>query len=195
MRAITTFRFARFCAAGYLLLSMPVFGQHVARPRPAPRSKTERNAGERTTGESDAKGPAAPKRDSDLQIERLEKMSPGERRTALDALPVERRDRIEKRLDHLQKLPPEKRAELEERLQKFKTLPKEQQQQVRMIARTIQALPQERKQAVHHELNTLRGMPEGERQSRLQSSTRKKQFSTQEQEILKQSSELLPQQP
>ena len=193
MRAITKLRFATFYTAGYLLVSTPLFGQHVARPRPAARAKTERNAGERNPGENDPKGPAAPKRDSDLQIERLEKMSPGELRTALDALPTERRDRIEKRLDRLQKLPPEKRAQLEERLQKFKNLPREQQQQVRLIAQNIQALPQDRKQAVHHELNTLRGLPEGDRQSRLQSSTWKKQFSPQEQEILKQSSELLPQ--
>jgi hypothetical protein len=187
MRFTGSVRFVILYGTGSLL----VFGQHMARPRPAPRAQSE-HAG-RDNNES--KGPVAPKRESDLQFDRLEKMSPAERRTALETLPAERRDRIEKRLDRLQRLPPEKRAELEERLQKFETLPREQQQQVRMIAKSIQALPQERKQAVHHELNTLRGLPEGERQSRLQSSTWKKQFSPQEQEILKQSSELLPQQP
>ena len=186
MRLTGTLRLVILSGTGSLL----AFGQHVARPRPTPRAQAERAGG---AGES--KAPVAPKQDSDRQIDSLEKMSPAERRAALETLSAERRERIEKRLDRLQKLPPEKRAQLEERLQKFKTLPREQQQQVRLIAKNIQALPQDRKQAVHHELNTLRGLPEGERQSRLQSSTWKKQFSPQEQEILKQSSELLPQQP
>ncbi len=168
------------------------YAQHVPRPlnRPAPRVRPERG-----NGSGEAGGLEAPKRESEQQIDRLEKMTAAERRTALDALPAERRDRIEKRLSHLQRLTPEQREKLEKRLERFQNMPSDRQAQIRQIAQDIQQLPHPRKIAVRQELDTLRTLPEGERQSRLQSSTWKKQFSAQEQDILKQSSELLPQQP
>lgn len=157
--------------------------------RPVPRTRPERGNGKGELGSE------APKRDSEQQIDRLEKMSQSERRTALDALPQERREKIEKRLDHLQRLSPEQRAQLEKRLERFQNLPSDRQAQIRRVSQDLQQLPKARKIAVRQELDTLRTLPEGERQSRLESSTWKKQFSPQEQEILKQSSELLPQQP
>ncbi len=166
--------------------------QHVPRPlnRPAPRARPRQG-----DANGEAGGREVPKRDSEQQIDRLEKMSPAERRAALEALPVDRRERIEKRLSHLQRLSPEQRAQLEKRLERFQNLPSNRQAEIRKIAQSIQQLPRERKIAVRQELDTLRMLPEGERQSRLQSSTWKNQFRPQEQEILKQSSELLPQQP
>jgi len=164
------------------------YAQHVPRPlnRPAPRARPQQGGNG---------GLEAPRRDSEQQIDRLERMSPAERRAALEALPAERRERIEKRLSHLQRLTPEQRAQLEKRLERFQNLPSNRQAEIRRIAQDIQQLPRERKFAVRQELDTLRTLPEGERQSRLQSSTWKRQFTPQEQEILKQSSELLPPQP
>jgi len=190
VKQVFPIRLAIWCGCA-ISASLPVIAlaQHVPRGlnRPAPRTRPERGG---SKGES-----GAPKRDSEQQIKRLEKMNSTERRTALDALPAERRDRIEKRLSHLQRLTPEQRSQLEKRLERFQELPSDRQTQIRGIARDIQQLPLQRKAAVRRELDTLRSLPEGERQSRLQSSTWKKQFSAQEQDILKQSSELLPQQP
>ncbi len=140
-------------------------------------------------------GTNVPKLQKDQPISRLENMSPEERRAALDALPPERRQKLENRLSRLQKLSPDQRVQLEERLQRFKNMSPEQQQQVRHVALRIQQLPDHRKAAVRRELKTLRGLPEAERQSRLQSSSWKKQFSPEEQEILRESSALLPEEP
>ncbi len=175
-------------------LAHAAYGQHVPRPlnRPAPRVRPQQQQGGANAGTGSLE---APRRDSEQQIDRLEKMSAAERRTALEALPADRRDRIEKRLSHLQKLSPEQRAQLEKRLERFQNLPSNRQAEIRRIAQDIKQLPRERKVAVRQELDTLRTLAEGERQSRLQSSTWKRQFTPQEQEILKQSSELLPQRP
>lgn len=142
-----------------------------------------------------SRGKQPPKRKIDEQISRLENMSSGERRAALDALTPERRQKLENRLSRLEKLSPDQRAQLEERLQRFKNMSPEQQQQVRHVALSIQQLPDRRKAAIRRQLKTLRGLSEGERQSRLQSSKWRKQFSPEEQEILKESSALLPEQP
>jgi hypothetical protein len=139
-------------------------------------------------------GMQAPRRASDEQISKLEKMTPAERQKALEALPPGRRQNIESRLVHLQKLSPEERAQLQDRLQKFKNLPPDQQKVVRQLARKLSNLPDNRRPVVRRELETLRNLPEAEREARVNSPDFKKKFSGDEQEILRQSSNLLPEQ-
>jgi len=178
----------RFALLVGVLLPVTMRSQRGPRPltHPTPRARPERS--------ESAHSPAARQHETDDQIDRLEKMSPAERQSALETLPKERRDRIEKRLAHLQSLTPEQRTQLQERLKRFKKLGSTQQQQVRQIAQAMQQLPPDRKVAIRQELGILRSLPNGERQSRVQSSTWQKQFSPKEQEILKQSTELFPEQ-
>src|SRR5450432_1716671 len=108
-------RFA--CFAAVLILAVPgALAQHVPHPatRPAPKAKGGTGAA--------GGGLQAPHRASDEQIDTLEKMTPAARQKALEALPPDRRQKIETRLAHLQKLSPEERAQLRDRLQKFKNL-------------------------------------------------------------------------
>lgn len=180
-------RFA--CLAAVFILAVPVglaqHGPHVA-ARPAPKPK----------GGSSSPGGAlkAPRRASDEKIDTLERMTPADRQKALEALPPDRREKIETRLTHLQKLSPEKRAQLREELQKYRNLGPEQQKEVRQLAQKVRALPDDRRPVVKRELQVLRNMPEAERDSRVNSPGFKKKFSADEQEILRQSSNLLPDQ-
>lgn len=87
-------------ASGFLIVqaAFAQHGPHMATP-PAPKPKKVKGGGANA-------GLGAPKRASDEQIEQLEKMSPADRQQALEALPADRRQKIEQRLTHLQSLSP-----------------------------------------------------------------------------------------
>jgi hypothetical protein len=174
------------CLTAVVVLMVPgVFAQHVPHPatRPAPKAKGGASGGMQ-----------APHRASDQQIDTLEKMTPAARQKALEALPPDRRQKIEARLVHLQKLTPDERAQLRDRLEKFNNLSPGQQKEVRQLAQKVRALPDNRRPVVKRELEALRNLPEAERESRVNSPEFKKKFSGDEQEILRQSSNLLPDQ-
>ena len=170
----------------FLVLPAALTAQHVQKPVNRPPA---RPAG--------SNGGVAPKRATNEnanedRIERLESMSPEERRAVLDKLPPDRRERVEKQLNRLGKMTPLQRAKLKERMEKFKSLNPQQQTQVRQISQEIKDLPGPRKAIIRQEMEVLKSLPEGERQSRMESSTWKKQFAPKEQEILTQSTSLLP---
>lgn len=71
-------------------------------------------------------------------------------------------------------------------------MPPAQQKEVRRLAQAFRGLPADRRPVVRRELNTLRRLPEAQRDARIESPDFKKKYSSQEQEILRQSSALLP---
>ncbi len=100
------------------------------------------------------------------EVERFERMSPVERRRALNRLPPERRARLEERFGKLQQMPPAERLNLRKRFDAF------------------QSLPQDRKQAVRQEIRQLRNLSPEERKKRLQSPEMKKRFNEDERHLL-----------
>jgi hypothetical protein len=101
--------------------------------------------------------------------QRFMNMTPEERERALARLPPERRAQIEQRLNRLAQLPPEQREELQRRYQAFRSL------------------PQDRQDAVRLELQSLRALPPRLRQRRLASPGFQREYSPEEQRLLRES--------
>jgi Protein of unknown function (DUF3106) len=109
-----------------------------------------------------------PKENPAQQLERFQKMSPGDREKALSKLPADRRARVEQQLQNLDKLTPEQRAKRFQRLE------------------ALQNLPPQRRQLVRQEIEDLRSLPTGLRRDRLYGEDMK-QFSPQEQQLIRDS--------
>jgi hypothetical protein len=113
----------------------------------------------------------APKRVAPLAagqaLERWESMTPQQREKALSKLTPERRAQVEERLRRLEELPPAERQQLRQRYQEF------------------QSLPRDRQDALRLELQALRSMRPIMRQRRVASPAFQRQYSQEEQRILR----------
>jgi hypothetical protein len=147
---------------------------------PAPKAQAKANPGGR--------GMANVPRPIDEQIERLSKMPPAQREKALANVPPDRRAKIEAGLAHWDKVSPQLKAEYE----KFSKLPPETKKRIRQLSQEMAHLPPQRKIAVQKELDRLRAMPEEQREKRLNSPAVQRNFSPNEQEILREAPSLLP---
>src|SRR5438128_12631176 len=123
-------------------------------------------------------------------IERWSRMTPEQRRRALDRLPPERRARIEQQLERYQSMTPEQREQLRFRAQTFAQLPPEKQEQARGLFRQFNQLPADRKAALRGEFRNLRSLPPADRASRLESDEFRSGFDNREQRILRELSNL-----
>lgn len=123
------------------------------------------------------------------EFERLDRMSPEERRKALDRLPEERRQRIEEGLAQYRNMNPENR----ERLRNFQKLPEEQRDSIRQNFHRMQELPLERRVLVRRELQQLRNLSPEERETRFQSPGFKRRFDASEQSLIRDTIVNLPQ--
>lgn len=111
----------------------------------------------------------APKGIPGPAVQRLLNMTPEQREKALARLPPERRAQVEQRLNRLAQLPPEQREELQRRYQAF------------------QSLPRDRQDAVRLELQSLRALPPRLRRQRLLSPGFQREYSPEEQRLLRES--------
>jgi hypothetical protein len=118
-------------------------------------------------------------------IERWSRMTPEQRRRALDRLPPERRQRIEEQLERYQSLTPEEREQLRFRAQMFNQLPPEKQDEARRLFRQFNQLTPERQGAVRDEFRTLRGMSDADRMAHVQSDDFRSRFDNREQRFLR----------
>lgn len=96
-------------------------------------------------------------------------MTPEQRQRVLDRLPPERRALMESRMNRLEQLPPEQREQLKQRYLEF------------------EALPQDRQDALRLEIQALRNIRPAIRQARMNSPAFNRQYSPDEQRILRQS--------
>ena len=131
------------------------------------------------------KGPRTP-------VDEFLRMPPEEQRKALDRLPPDQRERLQKRLDAFKQLPPEQRSNLGEQYRRLSELPPERQEVVRSAFKRFGNQPPERQQAMRQELRQLSGLSPEERQARLQSPEFQGNFNHHEQQIIKDMSNLLP---
>lgn len=118
-------------------------------------------------------------------LDRFGKMSPDERRRALENLPPERRQRIEERLERFESLPPEQRERLRRQYQRFRQLPPERQEAARKLFRDFTALPEDRRHALRQEVRRLERMDEAGRRSWMSGEEFQSRYTSQEQEMLR----------
>ncbi len=137
-------------------------------------------------------GPRAgrPARPGPAIMDRLERMSPEERRRVLDRLPPERRKLVEERLRQYSQLPPEERARLRQRLNRFAQLPTEQQEAARMLYGRFNRLPEDRRKLLAGEFQELRRMDESNRRTRINSEEFRSKYTQAEQQLLQDLSKL-----
>lgn len=126
----------------------------------------------------------APPRPRATILDRLERMSPEERRKALAQLPPERRKRIEQRLNRYESLSPARREQIRRQYDRFRQLPPEKQEAARQLFRKFNNLPLERRRALRQEARRLNWMTESERRARLNSPEFHRRYSAEEQRMV-----------
>lgn len=115
-------------------------------------------------------------------------MPPGDREKALAKLPPDRQEKIRQQLQRYDQMPPERKAQL----QRLWQLPQDKQQKVRQSMRAFGDQAQERRQAMRGQLQQLQTMSGEQRKKYFKSPEFKAQYSHDEQEIMKNMSEILP---
>jgi hypothetical protein len=131
------------------------------------------------------KGPKTP-------VDEFLRMSPDEQKKALDRLPPDQRERLQRRLEAFKQLPPQQRSNLGEQYRRLSELPPDRQEVVRGAFKRFGNQPPERQQAMRQELRQLSGLSPEERQARLDSPEFRSNFNHHEQQIVKDMSHLLP---
>lgn len=131
------------------------------------------------------KGRAKANGEAPAPLERWNRMTPEERRTALAKLPPERRRELQEKLRQYRNLPPEQREQLGERYKAFSQLPPEQQNRARELFRQFNSLPEDRRPMVKQEYEQLRSMPESERNERMNSEAFRSRYTPSEQQMLR----------
>lgn len=117
-------------------------------------------------------------------IERLNNMTPEQRKRALDRLPPERREKVQRRLENFNALPQEEKDRLREQYREFQKLPVERQDAIRRSFRQLTELPQERRPMVRREVMRLRQLTPEERTSRMDTNNFRSRFSDSERQII-----------
>jgi Protein of unknown function (DUF3106) len=128
----------------------------------------------------------------DQLFERLERMTPEERESALSKLPPAQRANIEKRIRNFQNLPPAAQERRLEQLQRLESLPPKEQAQVRRSMNQRNKLPDDRKMAINRELRNMNGMTDDERQAYMSTEQFRNRYSASEQEIVGNIAKILP---
>ena len=140
-------------------------------------------------------GPSRPQgRGAKTPIEEFETMSPAERRKALDRLPPADRQRLQERLDRFNQLPPERQQALKNLYNRLHQLPPERQNAVRQSINRFSQIAPERQQAIRGELTNMANMSPEERKKHVSTPEFRQNFNKKEQEIVRDMSEVLPQQ-
>jgi Protein of unknown function (DUF3106) len=117
-------------------------------------------------------------------LDRLEQMSPEERRRALAQLPPARRKLIEQRLNRYESLSPAQREQLRRQYDRFRQLSPEKQEAARQLFRKFNNLPVERRRTLRQEARRLNWMNESERQARVNSPDFRTRYSPEEQRMV-----------
>lgn len=127
-------------------------------------------------------------------IEEFETMSPEQRQKALNRLPPEQRQKLQERLDRFNQLPPERQQALKNLYNRLHELPPERQNAVRQSINKFALIAPERQQAIRGELTNMANMSPEERRTYVSAPEFRQKFNKKEQEIVRDMSEVLPQQ-
>lgn len=171
------------------LLALPVAGQRPGGGGNPPRAQQgNRNGGQKAGNKLGD------------WLKNHKNLTPDQQEKALETdpnfkgLPPDRQAQLKERLRKFNNLTPEQRERAFQRMEVWDKLTKEQREQVRDANQQLQGLPPQRQIMVHRALRHLVQMSPEERQQEFQSDKFKSTFSDQEQTILKNLSEINPQQ-
>ena len=114
---------------------------------------------------------------ADLMIQRLQRMTPAERRRFLSQLPPERRRNIERRLQALREMTPEERRRAARALEDFRSLPPDRQMRVRRLFARLGEWPEERRLLLTDEVRALRDLAPDERRERMAADEYREKYS------------------
>ncbi|HLY19790.1 MAG TPA: DUF3106 domain-containing protein [Bryobacteraceae bacterium] len=131
-------------------------------------------------------------RQEEFPIDRWNRMSPEQREKELAKLPPERARLIRQRLRRYNQMNPQEQQALRERYRTFSEMPPAKQEIIRSRLKEFRQLPVERRPIVHHEVEGLRAMPDAQREGRLNSDEFRGRYSQQEQQIIRDLTEYLP---
>lgn len=123
-----------------------------------------------------------------MEVERLERMTPEQRQRVLDRLPPERRERVERGIENLRNMSEEDRA----RLREFRNQSPERREAMRKNLQRMQELPPPRRRAVRDEIQSLRDMSPEARAAHLDSEAFRKRFNQRERDLLSDVSRNMP---
>lgn len=155
--------------------------QQGAHPQPGAPQQGRQGGG----GRNEAKGPGGP---GPRPVEEFMRMTPADREKEIQKLPPDRQEKVRQQLQRYDQLPPERKA----LLQRLWDLPQGRRQQVRQSMQDFQTQPPERKRVMWQQLQKVHEMEPGEREAYFDSPEFKSQYSKDEQEIMKNMSEILP---
>ncbi len=127
-------------------------------------------------------------------IERLNRMSPAERRKLLNRMPSDRRMMLEKRINNLNSIKPEAREKARKDYEYFQQLPPEKQKEARRILKQIADLPEDRRKLVRGGIHNLRQQSPEIVQRRMSSKTFNERFNEDERKLIREALDALPSQ-
>ncbi len=124
-------------------------------------------------------------------LDRLNRMTPEQRRRILENLPPDRRKRVEQRLDQFNSLPVQERQKLREQLERFRDLPPERQEAARRLFRKFNSFPEDRRLLLKEEFRVLQELDPAERGERINSDEFRSKYTLAEQQLLQDYSNLI----
>ena len=130
-----------------------------------------------------------------LLMERLSRMTPGERDRLFSKIPAERRSLLEDRLDKYNKMPSEAKQRLRDEFNSFQQLPAEKQDEVRKLYKQFSELPEDRRPVLRRELHRLRGLPPERRAWRMATERFRSDYNDSERTLLAALVEILSKHP
>ena len=130
-----------------------------------------------------------------LVMERLSRMTPGERDRLFSKLPPERRSLLEDRLGKYSRMPHEAKQRLRDEYNSFQQLPADKQEEVRKLYKQFSELPEDRRPALRRELVRLRNIPAKRRTKRMASNKFLAEYSDTERTLLASLVDILSQHP
>jgi uncharacterized protein YktA (UPF0223 family) len=170
MRAISVFALALFFSCGA-----------AADPQPGPKRKGP--------GFMKKGGPGS----APDAVERFSRLTPSERREAMDKLPPERRKRMERRLEAWANTPPEERRRLGGSYARFREMTPEKQQEVRQLFRHFsETFAPDRRPKAQNAIRRLKRADPEERKRLLGSDRFQQEFSEDERKLIEQMANDLP---
>lgn len=158
----------------------------------APAGKAAPRGGENARKTSGQNAPKADPHPGERAFDRLQEMTPEQRKKWLQSLPPERRQRIEKALQTVAKMPPAALNRMRSRLERLDELPPQKQGQVRRSLQQFNNLAPERKAQISEELQRMSAMPDDDRRAHMNSEEFRNRYSPMEQQMMSNLNEIAP---
>src|SRR3954468_116255 len=101
-------------------------------------------------------------------------------------LPPERQERLKQRLQEFNALPTDQQQKILERMEKWEHMTPEQHQQARALFDRMRPMPDERRNAIRQQMHAFSTMSLDQRQKFMNSDQYKKEFSSDERDVMQQ---------